>query len=88
MKYPTLGELMESIEKGEIIKNTFNGETEFDIVSGSYFADLIKRASNVYISHLILGGSYKVNFEDKNKVMEYLKNILDIIERYDQPSNK
>lgn len=60
--------------------NIFNG-TENTRAADSFY-DYIKRATLVFINHLMLGGSYRVNEEDKKQVQTALEIINYIIDKY------
>lgn len=60
--------------------NTINGK---DDRCGQIFAGCIRYASMVFISHLILGGSYQTNEEDKKELSELLKRVNQILDKYE-----
>ena len=61
-------------------KNNINGENDS---CGQLFAGTIKYASMVFTSHLILGGAYVTNKEDKIKLCDLLKEINQILDKYE-----
>lgn len=60
--------------------NTINGK---DDRCGQIFAGSIRYASMVFTSHLILGGSYQINTEDKKELCELLKRVNQILDKYE-----
>ena len=61
-------------------KNNINGENDS---CGQLFAGTIKYASMVFTSHLILGGAYMTNNEDKIKLCDLLKEINQLLDKYE-----
>ena len=61
-------------------KNNINGENDS---CGQLFAGAIKYASMVFTSHLILGGAYMTNKEDKIKLCDLLKKVNQILDKYE-----
>lgn len=46
------------------------------------FAGALAYASNVFVNRLILGGAYSTNQDDKMVILEHLKAIMHVIEKY------
>jgi hypothetical protein len=60
--------------------NSINGKNDR---CGQIFAGCIRYASMVFTSHLILGGSYRTNEEDKKELCELLKRVNQILDKYE-----
>lgn len=61
-------------------------DTEFQEAS-NVFGGAILYATNVFINRLILGGAYTTNQEDKMIIMDSLKTITKILEKYEISNN-
>lgn len=57
----------------------FNGD---DDKAANIFAGAITYAINVFSNHMILGGMHQYNREDKMEILDNLRNIAAIIEKY------
>lgn len=53
-----------------------------DTLASSVFAHLINTAALVFSNRLILGGSYQVNYEDKMEILNNLRKISKILDKY------
>lgn len=60
--------------------NTINGK---DDRCGQIFAGCIHYASMIFGSYLILGGAYQTNEEDKKELLDLLKRINQILDKYE-----
>lgn len=80
----TTKEILNAIETGKMKKNLINGDSrDHDLACGTYFAQTIYEASNLFINQLWLGGSYRINTEDKIAIAEKLEAIANILSKYE-----
>jgi len=75
----TRTEIQQAIKDNKMIVNTINGD---DIISGTYFAHLIAKAAMVFGNQLILGGAYTINEEDKLVILDHLREVTRLVEKY------
>lgn len=60
----------------------FDCEIDPNTKAANVFAGAIAYASVVFANHLILGGNYQHNKEDKMKILEHLNAIQKILSEY------
>ena len=54
-----------------------------DVLASTVFAQLINIASLIFIYRLMLGGKYELNIDDKGIILDALRNIEEVLEKYE-----
>ena len=79
-------EIKSSMLVQDYLEHYHSKSTTFDnnSLAARVFCGTMVYATSVFVSSLLLGGAYRINFEDKKEIFEHLEEINFILSKYEK----